>query len=140
MPVSITISLLSLSPSYFSHYHLVGDVCWQVCSRICITLTLLTSSVRGATLTENVPRGLRLGTLLIQHLKCFDTSARKMKNDVEFPLVNLILLNHVTMSANGIASYNLCGVTIIMDPKMLNTVSLCIPWDRILSTNVIIKI
>ena len=45
---------------------------------------------------ENEPRGLRLGgyLMLILHLKWSDNSARKMRNDIEFPLVNLSLRSY----------------------------------------------
>ena len=49
--------------------------------------------------------------MLILHLKWLDRSTLEMKNEIEFPLINHSLLNHVTSRTNSDASCNLRGVT-----------------------------
>ena len=52
----------------------------------------------------------KLLPVLTQHLKWFDNSATKMRNDVLFSMINSCLLSYITSSANSTAVYNVCGV------------------------------
>ena len=55
MPVSKSLSVLSISSSYVSHYHLVGDLRIQASSKTCMNLAILTTNVHSATNREKAP-------------------------------------------------------------------------------------
>ena len=132
MLVSISLSLLSLSPLCVS----------ESCSKG-YTLVVMLKNIYGVSYIDyKYPQCNRWWEciqrtelrnpppVLILHLKPFDSSTKKIKNYVGFPLVNFSLSNHGTLSANSPAFYILCSVTNHYGTQDSgHYIHLCRSWD-----------